>query len=288
LIDAGKTQEITISNNNFFIDQSLLDAQGSDIVGAATFDTGAQAFVDASGLGESNIYEDVPFTTPPAIPVEILTGFYSADPDNTPDWTDKSTVFDFAYPDNKLSATAGSTSGQLGNLNWELTTTGITGLISAVASGDTELTEAVAGGNIGNHPADAVTALTTAVAAAQEVVDNTSATEAEIATALTDLNTAITAFQSTLITGDIDSETLEEGFSFYPNPGNNLVKVESNGNSSIQNLELYSSNGQTIKRLNFVGAKSIDLDISALERGIYLLKIYQNDGNQFSGRVVKK
>lgn len=286
LINMGLTQSVTVSNNNFFTDAAILAAQGADNVAEPIFNTAAQAFVDDSGLGDTNIDEDVSFSGAPPLPVDILTAFYSIDSINTPDWTDKTAVFSFNYPDNKLSATASTTNGQLGDLNWLLSETGISALLSAVESANVKLDAAVSGGDIGNHSPDAIAALMTAIAAAQAVVDNVNATPEDISTALSNLNQAISDFDSSLITG-IDDKVLEGSFSFYPNPGNDMVLIKSIKNNSINNLELFNSHGQRVIRLSHVNSGSHNLDISTLENGIYLLRIFQNDGNQFSGRIIK-
>ncbi len=286
LIDDGKTQVVTISNNNFYTDQALLDAQGADIVPAPIFNTAAQAFLDDSGLGDSNIEEDVSFDGAPETPTTIISTFYSTDSINTPDWADKADAFTFSYPDNKTSATASTTDAQLGDLGWTLIETGISALISAVSDASDALDGAEAGGNIGNYSPESITALQAAITAAQTVIDNAEASADDITTALNSLSQAVSDFESSLVTG-IDDDVLSDSFSFYPNPGSHFVKVKSSNNIAIGNLELFNSSGQKVLAFSQVRSESLDLDISTLQRGIYLLRIYQNDGKQFFGRIVK-
>lgn len=71
-----------------------------------------------------------------------------------------------------------------------------------------------------------------------------------------------------------------QGLKVYPNPVRNQLNVELNESASI---ELYNVNGQLAKEYKIsTGLKSID--VSDLERGVYLLRIWSE--NAFSSSII--
>jgi hypothetical protein len=57
-------------------------------------------------------------------------------------------------------------------------------------------------------------------------------------------------------------------FRIYPNPANEFIYVESNA-GSINDILLYSSTGQLVKRIQTNGVQRVQIDISSLASGVY-------------------
>jgi Leucine-rich repeat (LRR) protein len=74
--------------------------------------------------------------------------------------------------------------------------------------------------------------------------------------------------------------------SFYPNPVNSIVNINSNYNSTIKSVTLYDALGrlllsQEVNKSNFV------LDTSNQDSGVYLLKIVTDNGSRIE-KIVKE
>ena len=80
-------------------------------------------------------------------------------------------------------------------------------LITAIEEASTKAEAAVAGTDFGQYPQSAVDIFNAAIAAAQEVADDATATESEVAKAVRDLKAAVNAFDATKIT-TVDKTTL--------------------------------------------------------------------------------
>lgn len=74
------------------------------------------------------------------------------------------------------------------------------------------------------------------------------------------------------------------GFSFYPNPANNVLTI--NANENIEALGIYNILGQQVL-FTQVEATSKDLDITSLQGGIYIMKVVIN-GETGTFKFVKK
>ncbi|MGY8950518.1 MAG: T9SS type A sorting domain-containing protein, partial [Flavobacteriales bacterium] len=61
----------------------------------------------------------------------------------------------------------------------------------------------------------------------------------------------------------------------YPNPAKNNITIE-NSNFVISNIELYNITGQLVKTEN-VNSMSINMNISDLKTGIYILELHTNE-----------
>lgn len=73
------------------------------------------------------------------------------------------------------------------------------------------------------------------------------------------------------------NEEIFTSFSYYPNPVNDILNISNN--NIIEKIEIYSLLGQRIQQQAF-SAENIQLNISLLSQGIYIVKIY-------SGTAVK-
>ena len=71
---------------------------------------------------------------------------------------------------------------------------------------------------------------------------------------------------------DLENFMLE----LYPNPSRTLVKVKTNI-LDFQKIQIYESSGRLIQSIDLNGSE-IDLDISKLQSGNYIFKIYTTQG----------
>lgn len=71
-------------------------------------------------------------------------------------------------------------------------------------------------------------------------------------------------------------------FSIYPNPTNGILNIESK--ESIEKAEVYALNGQKLKQ--FDNTKT--LNISDLNKGTYLIKLYSKSGGSKTIKLIKK
>ncbi|MCG2611228.1 T9SS type A sorting domain-containing protein [Flavobacterium sp. SM15] len=84
----------------------------------------------------------------------------------------------------------------------------------------------------------------------------------------------------------ISSFALENGISIYPNPASDMISIENTTGKAINELSIYSVNGQLIKAFNT--AKSVqNLSISDLQTGIYFVKIRLED-KVINTKLIKK
>lgn len=86
----------------------------------------------------------------------------------------------------------------------------------------------------------------------------------------------------------LSSNTFEntKEVSIYPNPTNSLFYLELPQNNSLKLLEIYDITGKLIKIFNtFNNDKSVD--VTELEEGVYLLKIYESDDKTTFMKLIK-
>jgi uncharacterized delta-60 repeat protein len=72
----------------------------------------------------------------------------------------------------------------------------------------------------------------------------------------------------------------------YPNPVNGIFQT-ANIEFRQARVEIYDSRGRLIYRKTYMSAQEIAIDVSSLERGIYLAVITDDTGNRVSGKFVK-
>ena len=77
---------------------------------------------------------------------------------------------------------------------------------------------------------------------------------------------------------DLDSEKII----IYPNPVTDLLNIEATG-FQIRNVLIYNLVGQEIVTQEFQGT----LDVSVLEDGVYMLKLYNQEGGAIVRRILK-
>lgn len=90
-------------------------------------------------------------------------------------------------------------------------------LISAIAAAQSKYDSAVEGTQVGQYPSGSKATLLAAISQASAVSNNPSSTQAEVAAALNELNTAVTTFTNSVITetdpepGTVDKSELADG-----------------------------------------------------------------------------
>ncbi|MEO1051878.1 MAG: T9SS type A sorting domain-containing protein [Bacteroidota bacterium] len=298
LTDLGATQTADIRNNNIYTASEVTDArpvfnpdpeENAALVERPIWSATAIAFMQFNETMDTNIEEDPDFANEPALPLAFIQQTW----DNfdgsieLDDWVNDPTLseIDLSFPDNKLSASASTTNGQLGDLNWELTATGINGLFQALTEANDLITQATAGGNIGNHPQSAIDALQAAIDAAQAVADNAASTEGEIDAALTALTTARDAFISSVITSI--GENLDRSIIAYPNPARSHINLLFN-DTKARSIDVVNSLGQTVESVTVVNTNETTLDIAGWKPGIYAIRVQGSDSAIATFKIIKE
>ncbi len=83
----------------------------------------------------------------------------------------------------------------------------------------------------------------------------------------------------------VANETIQ-GLSVYPNPADNFVQI-STENAPLQNVTVFDVTGKEVMNLNF-SANNTKINVSALDNGIYLMKITDTDNNHQAVKLVIK
>ena len=76
----------------------------------------------------------------------------------------------------------------------------------------------------------------------------------------------------------------KSNFEIYPNPANNALYIKTNGGNEIK-ISILSVDGKIIKSNRYQN-ENIEIDISDLNRGIYILR-FENQDNLISKKFVK-
>ncbi|OFX21053.1 MAG: hypothetical protein A2033_10530 [Bacteroidetes bacterium GWA2_31_9] len=84
----------------------------------------------------------------------------------------------------------------------------------------------------------------------------------------------------------IDHLNNKSDLQVYPNPVINKITIENT--SGIQTITLFNILGSKVMEVNPSIAKTIELDLSSLEKGIYMLNIISTDNNSSSVRIIKQ
>lgn len=76
-------------------------------------------------------------------------------------------------------------------------------------------------------------------------------------------------------------------FSVYPNPATNLVTVSSSSNFSINAIDMFDVNGRMIKSMTTDNLTNVDVNISDLSTGVYMMKISSEQGTSIK-KIIKQ
>lgn len=68
----------------------------------------------------------------------------------------------------------------------------------------------------------------------------------------------------------------------FPNPASNLIYINSDKTSGFAFVKVYDSNGKELISKSTSGTENISIDVSKLTNGIYLVKVENKDGFQYS------
>ena len=78
-------------------------------------------------------------------------------------------------------------------------------------------------------------------------------------------------------------EEVGSSYEIYPNPTNGNITVSG---ATINMVEVYNLCGQKVVSVN--GAQNVNVDMSALESGVYMVKVIEVNGNSTVNKVVKR
>ncbi len=82
------------------------------------------------------------------------------------------------------------------------------------------------------------------------------------------------------------NEFSDSSFSVYPNPATNLVKISSKENVVVNAISITDINGRVVKNNKFENRANIEVNISDLTSGVYLIKITSNEGTE-TKKIIK-
>lgn len=129
--NSGDQQIIVFENNNFYLDQALINALPDTVSRVPNFDSTTTALLAQFSTGKNHIEESIQFTESPTLPTDVITIYYdnsvaSVDKKNMDDGgggPDMGVVavqspFDFKYANTFQSYTASTAGAQLGSLTW--------------------------------------------------------------------------------------------------------------------------------------------------------------------------
>ncbi len=73
----------------------------------------------------------------------------------------------------------------------------------------------------------------------------------------------------------------------YPNPAESILHIQSNSDFNISKITVFDLNGKIVQTLQVNSGTEVNLDISRLYPGMYLLTSESKNGNRMQGRFVK-
>lgn len=82
-------------------------------------------------------------------------------------------------------------------------------------------------------------------------------------------------------------EFLTSKFNVFPNPASDIVTITNNENIDVEQVEVYDINGRNVKSQDFNNKNEIQLNISDLASGSYMLHVKTNQGIALK-KMVKK
>ncbi|WP_343697360.1 T9SS type A sorting domain-containing protein [Flavobacterium sp.] len=80
------------------------------------------------------------------------------------------------------------------------------------------------------------------------------------------------------------SNNKEPFLTFYPNPANDFVQINTNNNDEIENVRIYDLNGKLVNEIS--NYKNNKIDVSRLSKGIYNMQVKLN-GIYINKKVIK-
>jgi len=95
----------------------------------------------------------------------------------------------------------------------------------------------------------------------------------------------IDASEQTLSDNDIENTIQSSALKIFPNPTKDIINIE---NKAIEDISIYSINGQLIKSIDYKQDESewIQMNVSHLDKGIYFISI-QTETSTFTEKIIK-
>lgn len=72
---------------------------------------------------------------------------------------------------------------------------------------------------------------------------------------------------------------LSNKFSVTPNPANDYITISNSENIKVSNIKITDLNGRVVKQNNFDNVSNINLNVSDLSSGVYMMNINTNEGS---------
>jgi len=83
------------------------------------------------------------------------------------------------------------------------------------------------------------------------------------------------------------NKALASQFMLFPNPTMDKVNLTNSGSILVSKVDVRDLNGRTVQSLNFNSEPSLEIDVSSLQAGVYLLHITTNEGF-LTKKIIKK
>ncbi|MDP2194219.1 MAG: T9SS type A sorting domain-containing protein, partial [Alphaproteobacteria bacterium] len=84
------------------------------------------------------------------------------------------------------------------------------------------------------------------------------------------------------------TQTIESTITIYPNPATNKISIATNNNLQGETtICIFNMNGALLQQKIFQSQNLIELDVSTLPKGFYLVKIQSNKGIETKKLVVQ-
>jgi hypothetical protein len=91
---------------------------------------------------------------------------------------------------------------------------------------------------------------------------------------------------SDILLGAKSNSIANNKFTVYPNPVKNVVNV-SNADASISSIEITDLNGRVVKTLNVTSLTDVQVTVSDLSQGVYMMKITSDKGTAVK-KIIKE
>ncbi len=83
------------------------------------------------------------------------------------------------------------------------------------------------------------------------------------------------------------NEAIQKVFTFYPNPATTQLSVQFKNKASVVEVSILNLNGKVVYRQQLEGNQAAEVDVSGLEKGIYLIQVVA-DKESFVSKFIKE
>jgi hypothetical protein len=93
-----------------------------------------------------------------------------------------------------------------------------------------------------------------------------------------------------LLDEDFAKFSSDDIFSYYPNPvlETLFIKWSSEDYKSIADIQLYNINGQQLQNFSVLKNTSLSINFTSYAKGVYLIRLIHNDGEQKTIKIIKQ